>query len=387
MESIPFQFNKTLNNSLKKLSTIFSQFGYKNLIKYDTPKFNIEVKNGKLFGQEKKCESLKEDKNVLIQQIDKKDIGNSVSAAFNKIGAQEIIHRGDIVAIKVNLGGGIDYVPTTYSDPQICESIINKVRKLGGKPFVCEANMRARVINEKLLKIRGYWKMLEKNHCNFVNLSEQSSVMMKCLNLDIPLKLPEILLKPDVKIISFAPPKHHWECGITCNQKNMYGAISEFKKSIYHRKYSRIDNAVAAAARMMCPDINILAAFDLGTGVGPHFIYPIENFNRIIISKDMIRGDKVASEILGYPFKKVKYAMINTNNKDIKYELHPDSSWPDDIIIKRIQHYAFDRGSVNFWKPTLYFQYFLPHYFQIWFFPKIEFFFIWINREFYEYAS
>ena len=355
------------------------------MIKYETERYVVEEIKGKLIGHEKEHDILKKDDVVLIQPIKRgKELENAVHKAFDIIKVDEIINKGDLVAIKINLGGGIDYIPTTYSDPEICQAIIRVVRKFGGKPFVCEANMRARIINEKLLKIRRYWKMLKENHCPFVNLSDYSTVMMKYLHLDVPLKLPEILLKPDVKIISFAPPKHHWECGITCNQKNMYGAIAEFKKSIYHRKYSRIDNAVAAAARIMSPDINILAAFDLGTGVGPHFVYPVKNFNRMIISRDMIRGDKVASEILGYPFKLVKYAMINTEGKDVKYTLHPNSDWLDEDMLKKIYENAFDRGGVNFWKPTLYMQYFLPHYFQVWLFQRMESIFTWINREFYE---
>jgi uncharacterized protein (DUF362 family) len=353
------------------------------LLKYETNRYIIKDVDGKLIGHEKKHEILKKDEVVLIKKLDK-DIDESVSDAFDKIEAEKEIHQGDLVAIKINLGGGIDYIPTTYSDPHICEAIIKKVRILGSKPFVCEANMRARIINEKLLKIREYWGMLKKNNCKFVNLSDYSTVRMNCQHLDIPLKLPEILLKPNVKIISFAPPKHHWECGITCNQKNMYGAIAEYKKSIYHRKYERIDQAVAAAARIMSPAINVLAAFDLGTGLGPHFIYPVKNFNRMIISKDMSRGDKVASEILGYPFNLVKYAMINTGGKDVVYQLHSDSDWPDKEMLEQIRTNAFDRGGVSFWKPTLYLQYFLPHEFQIWLFPRMESFFTWINREFYK---
>jgi uncharacterized protein (DUF362 family) len=353
------------------------------LIKYNTEKFIVKKFHDRLYGQEKEHEILKNDRVVLVSRFGE-SINQSISDAFDRIGAENIINKGDLIAIKINLGGGIDYVPTTYSDPSICEVIIKKVKEMGGKPFVCEANMRARIINEKLLKIRGYWNMLVRNQCKFVNLSEYTTVQMKCFNLDIPLKLPEILLRPDVKIISFAPPKHHWECGITGNQKNMYGAIAEYKKSKYHRKYNRIDQAVAAAARIMSPDINILATFDLGTGVGPHFVYPVEGFNRMIISKDMIRGDKVASQILGYPFNLVKYAMINTGNKDVDYVLHPDSDWPDDKMLEKIRMNAFDRGGVNFWKPTLYLQYFLPHEFQIWLFPRMESIFTWINREFYK---
>ena len=356
----------------------------KKLIKYETERYIVSQNNGKLTGQEKDHKVLKKDDIVLIQKLKKgKELLKSVSDAFDKIEAESIINKGDIVAIKVNLGGGIDYVPTTYSDPKICEAIIKKLRIMGAKPFVCEANMRARIIHNKLLKIRGYFAMLKRNNCKFVNLSKYTTVEMHCHHLTIPLKLPEILLKPQVKIVSFAPPKHHWECGITCNQKNMYGAIAEFRKSKYHRKYERIDRAVAAAARIMSPDINILAAFDIGTGVGPHFIYTVENFDRMIISKDMIRGDKVASEILAYPFHLVKYAMINTKGKIIDYNLHPDSSWPDQGMLEQIKEHVMDYGEVNFWKPILYLQYFLPHYLQIKMFPQMEFFFTWINREFY----
>ena len=119
---------------------------------------------------------------------------------------------------------------STYSDPVICEAIIKKVKDIGGKPFVCEADMRAHIMHDKMLKVRGYYDMLKRNKTKFVNLSKYTTVMMDCFDLDVPLKLPEILFKPDVKIISFCPPKHHWECGVTANQKNMYGAIAEQKK-------------------------------------------------------------------------------------------------------------------------------------------------------------
>jgi hypothetical protein len=76
--------------------------------------------------------------------------------------------------------------------------------------------------------------------------------------------------------------------------------------------------------------------------------------------------------------------MINTGGKDIEYVLHPDSDWPGEEMLENIKLNAFDRGGVNFWKPTLYLQYFLPHEFQIWLFPRMESAFTWINREFYK---
>ncbi len=354
------------------------------MMKYDTERYSIFQEDGYLRGIEKVHEVLKEDKLVLIQEIQDNDrLYGQVSEAFEKINAEEVIKPGDRVAIKVNIGGGIDYISTSFSDPIICEAIIKKVREMSATPFICEANMRARVMSKKLLDVRGYNELCRKTGCKFVNLSEYSTVDMKCRDLDVSLKLPEILLKPEVKIISFAPPKHHWECGLTANQKNMYGAIAEFKKSKYHRKYSRIDKVVAAAARIMTPDLNILATFNVGTGVGPHFMYPVE-FNRMIVSKDMLRGDKVASELLGYPFEYIKYCKINLKEKKLDYKLHPDSSWPREEILKKIRNESMDYNKVNFWKSALYMQYFLPHHFQIWLFPRMESLFTWVNREFFE---
>lgn len=352
------------------------------MIKYDTERYTIIEENGKLKGKEKEHEALKKDELVLFQKIhNDESLEKSISEAFDKIDAETTIKEGDLVAIKINLGGGIHGILTTYSDPVICEAIIKKVKFLGGKPFVCEADMRAHIMHEQMLRIRGYWDMLKRNNTKFVNLSRYTTVDMKCFDLDIPLKLPAILLKPNVKIISFAPPKHHWECGITCNQKNMYGAIAEQRKSIYHRKYERIDKAVAAAARIMAPDINILATFDLGAGMGPHFCIPVK-FNRMIISKDMIRGDKAAAEILGYPFRLIKYAMINTKGKDVSYKLHPDSQWPEENTLKEIKDNSIDYDSVNFWKPALWLQYFVPHNFQKKAYPPLEFILTWLNKAF-----
>ncbi len=77
------------------------------MIKYETNKFLVEEKNGNLIGQEKEHEVLKDDEIVLIQKLGKgNDLDKSVSDAFDKIKAETVIKKGDLVAIKINLGGG-----------------------------------------------------------------------------------------------------------------------------------------------------------------------------------------------------------------------------------------------------------------------------------------
>ena len=76
--------------------------------------------------------------------------------------------------------------------------------------------------------------------------------------------------------------------------------------------------------------------------------------------------------------------MINSKSKKVEYELHPSSSWPNKEILDKIRGESMDYNKVNFWKATLYLQYFLPHYFQIWLFPRMESIFTWVNREFFK---
>ena len=351
------------------------------MLKYETERYVIMEENGRLLGQEKEHEALTGERLVLVQPLGQ-DLEQSVQDAFDRIGVRSVICEGDSVAIKVNLGGGIHHVLTTYSDPVICEALIKVLKRLGARPFVCEADMRAHRMHDRLLHTRGYLEMLRRNDVPFVNLSRGQMALVTCRDLDIPLLLPEILLRPETKIVSFAPPKHHWECGITGNQKNMYGAIGEPRKSIYHRKFNRIDKAVAAASRIMAPDINILASFNLGGGLGPHFCFPVQ-FDRMIISKDMIRGDKVMSEILGYPFERVEYAMINAAGKEVEYGLHPDSDWPSEETLKAIRESSLNPGKVRFWKRFLYPQYFVPHWFQSSVYPQFEFVATWVNQLFF----
>lgn len=78
------------------------------MIKFETDKCIIKEKDGRLIGYEKEHKILKDNDVVLIQKLGKgENLDISISDAFNRIGAEEIIKKGDLVAIKINLGGGI----------------------------------------------------------------------------------------------------------------------------------------------------------------------------------------------------------------------------------------------------------------------------------------
>ncbi|MHA1847721.1 MAG: DUF362 domain-containing protein, partial [Promethearchaeota archaeon] len=286
------------------------------------------------------------------------------------------------VAIKVNIGGGIDGVLSSYTDPELVKNLVIYLRDLGAKPFICEADMRGHEINSRLLDNRKYLSLCVDLKVPFVNLSRGELVSFKFLGISRRINLPLILLDPAVKIISFAPPKHHWECGITCSQKNMYGAISDYKKSRFHRYYEMIDYVVAAAARIMKPSLSIIGTRQLGAGLGPHFCIPI-NFNKLIIARDMIACDLYCADLLGYPSKLIKYLQINMQGQKIKHEVLPGSSRVPLKTLKRIHELSIPPKTVKLYKRTLFIQYFVPSFLQIHTYHHFEWLLTFLNHKFY----
>ena len=350
---------------------------------FDCPQYSVYYQGDRLVGKEKKHKVLKENPFVYIHKIEGKTAESTARALDKILSYEEIIKPGEKVAIKVNLGGGINGVPSSYTDPLIVEGVIDKLREIKAEPFVCEANMRAQTMNEGMLKRRGYYELLKRKSVPFVNLSEVKPVEFYFLDQEKPVLLPEVLLNPRTKIISLACPKHHWECGVTLCQKNMYGAIWERKKSIYHYNLQWLDQVIAGAARVMKPELSIIGARYLGAGLGPHFCIPIL-FNCLIISNDMLSADKVGSELLGYPYEKVKHLMLNTQGGEIKYHLMEGSYIIPGEVKEKIKRHRVKPKDTILWRRLLSLQYRVPSGFQYRVYPKFEFIFTWINKLFYE---
>jgi uncharacterized protein (DUF362 family) len=347
----------------------------------DNPRFQIVKMDGILVGQEKSHHPYTEDDRVFIQPVTS-DFSSAVAEGMERIGARDVFKPGDLVAIKVNLGGGIHGVLPTYTDPELVEGLVDWLRGSGCKPFVCEANMRGHTITPQLLQVRGYTGFMQVKKVPFVNLSDVRRVRFSFIGVHRRVDLPLLLLRPDVRIISCAPPKHHWECGITCAQKNMYGAIAEHKKSRYHRAYELIDHVVAGAARIMKPALSVIGTRQLGAGLGPHFAIPFD-FNRVIFARDMLSCDKLCAEILGYPIERIKYFQLNARGDVISYRLLPGSVPVDPKALAKIQANAIPPGNVERSKRTLFLQYFIPSFLQTAIYHHFEWLLTWLNRQFY----
>ena len=304
-------------------------------------------------------------------------VPGSVAGAIARLQLDERLGGGRPVAVKVNLGGGIAGVPSSFSDPLVVEGVIDAVRAAGGRPFVCEANMRTLTMDQGLLARRALYPLLVRKGVDFVNLSELPSAAFVPLGWRGALSLPRALLHPGVGVVSVPALKHHWECGVTLAAKNMYGAIAERQKSLFHRG-GAIDETVAAAARAIAPDLSVLAHRQVGGRLGPHFCVPID-FGYCVVSDSFLAADRAGCDFMGVDWRMVKHLQINCGGREITFEKLNGSVEIDDLTRERIARTAIGPREVRFWRALLYPQYFVGHRAQYRYIPRFEALGTWAN--------
>ena len=349
---------------------------------FETECYQVFERGDRLVGREKPSRVLNENARVFVAAIEG-DTRTAVKNALGVIEVEKIFSPGDRVAVKVNLGGGITGIPSSFTEPEIVAGVIGSLQELGAHPFICEANMRTLTIDRAMLRRRGYLKLLFEFNVDFVNLSDGETVEFFLSDLDRPLLLPRILLDPAVKIVSVPTPKHHWECGVTLSQKNMYGAIAERRKSRYHfHGQSLLDRVVAGSARIMKPDLVVIGATQMCGGLGPHLCVPLD-FYRVIISNDMLAGDAVAADFLGFPYDRAAHAMINLGRDELRYELIEGSVGLAETTRAKIDRHKVKPHQTGVWRWALLWTYYLPHWLQYAVIGRLEFMATWINKLFY----
>lgn len=336
----------------------------------------LEEREGRTVAVEKRRDMLAGEPRVFIGRMSE-DIPGDVGAALERIGGAGIIGDGDPVAIKINLGGGVNGVPSSYSDLAVVAGVVDKARDLGGRPFVCEANMRTLTMDRRMLVRRGVYPLLIRKKVEFVNLSELEGIDFYPLGWGRPIRLSRALLHPRVKVVSVPALKHHWECAVTLAAKNMYGAIAERQKSFFHRG-GAIDETVAAAARAIAPEISLLAHRQVGGRLGPHLCVPI-NFGYIVASDNVLAADRVGCDFMGTDPAMVKHLQINTGGREVPFHLVEGSTEIDIETRQRIARTAIGPLQMKFWRALLYPQYFVPHGTQYKHLFKIEPLGTWAN--------
>ncbi|HDQ15515.1 MAG TPA: DUF362 domain-containing protein, partial [Bacteroidetes bacterium] len=185
------------------------------------------------------------------------DIQAVVSRSFDLLGYNYPKKVGTAV-IKPNLCYYWDYSTGETTDPRVVSAIIDYLRaKFGEDVDICIAEADASAMKTKYsFKILGYEKLSQEKNVRLINLSEGEIVEKQTYVNNKPITLPvnKTLLESDL-LISVPKLRTHSLVGMTCNLKNMFGAISKPRKFSYHKN---LDATIVAINKLVKPDIYIV---------------------------------------------------------------------------------------------------------------------------------
>ncbi len=243
---------------------------------------------------------------VLMKTFDtQKDINKSVKEIMSSINYdfKDKIYNVDI---KPNLCYYWDYSTGYTTDPKIVKGIINfLIEKYGNNINIRIVESDATAMRTKhVFKMLGYEKLFKEENVRLINLSEEKIVEKKVeiYDKEVTLQISETLLQTDL-FINVPKMKIMRDVYITCALKNIFGCITKRRKITYH-KY--LNETIVAINSILHPHINIV------DGIYALSQTPVK-LNLLMGSVDPFSIDWVASKIMGYDPRKIKYLKIAMN--------------------------------------------------------------------------
>ncbi|HHF98941.1 MAG TPA: DUF362 domain-containing protein [Candidatus Aerophobetes bacterium] len=120
------------------------------------------------------------------------------------------------------------------------------------------------------------------------------------------MKLPRIFLEADV-VINMPVMKTHDVFPATLGIKNMKGIIREEDKKRFHRW--GLSQAIVDLNKVALPDLTIIDGTVGMEGLGPTHGEPV-NLGVIIVSRDVVAADSVASTVMGIDPMEIEYVKL-----------------------------------------------------------------------------
>ena len=244
--------------------------------------------------------------------IDFCSYSESVTEAFEKIGAAGILADQTAILIKPNL---INATPPPVTTPvECCEAVIEYVRACSAARItIAEGCGDASLETEEIFDMLGYRDLANRHAASLVDLNTAPLRRLENKNLSIfsEIYLPEIAFTHF--IISLPVLKAHSLAGITGTMKNMIGlappkyyseGLRSWKKSVFHHN---LQQAIIDLNQYRSPDLSLmdasigLADFHLG---GRHCSPPVK---KIIAGFSPLEVDRQAAVLLGLDWEKIPH--------------------------------------------------------------------------------
>ncbi|MEM2875826.1 MAG: DUF362 domain-containing protein [Candidatus Bathyarchaeia archaeon] len=237
---------------------------------------------------EKEC--LKRD-TIALQMVEG-DVEESLQNLLRMINVKEL-KSSSLVLIKPNVCYPKNPHGMVITDPELLRSIINFVKARVNKVLVVESDNNSGRAEARVEK-SGLMEVIEYSGAEFVNLSDEESdeVYVSGSTLLIPkiVKEADFLINvPKMKTCNIEGAT------ISIAMKNMFGILSNRKKSILHKN---LTDVLLYLNKNVRQDLIIVDGIVAMEGMGPVWGSPV-NMNLLVAGTNPVTVDSVCSNIMG----------------------------------------------------------------------------------------
>jgi uncharacterized protein (DUF362 family) len=221
-------------------------------------------------------------------------------------GMKRFVSRGDIVAVKPNIGWDRMPVHAANTNPLVVAEVVKLAFDAGAKEVIVtdascnEAN--------RCFQRSGIWRATYALGANVILPSAHRfrDLRMKGEVLDQwPVYLP--LVNAD-KVINVPIAKHHNLSKFTCGMKNRYGILGGRR----NRLHQNIDVSIADLATFMRPTLTVVDATRVLLRNGPQGgnIDDAKDMHQVIAGLDQVAVDAYACTLIGESPSNVRYLKL-----------------------------------------------------------------------------
>ena len=221
-------------------------------------------------------------------------------------GMQRFISRGDIVAIKPNIGWDRMPVHAANTNPKVVAEVVRLAFEAGAKQVV----VTDASCNEpnRCFQRSGIWRATHALGATVILPAEHRfrSLRMKGDVLDEwPIYTP--LVNAD-KVINVPVAKHHNLSKFTAAMKNWYGLLGGRR----NRLHQNIDVSIADLATFMRPTLTVMDATRVLLRNGPQGgnIDDAIDMHQVVASLDQVAVDAYGTTLIGEKVENVKYLKL-----------------------------------------------------------------------------
>jgi uncharacterized protein (DUF362 family) len=236
------------------------------------------------------------------------DLGVSklVHESINLVGGiEDVVGKGDIVALKPNIVTGRVSKPGVLTDKRVVEAVAKICIEAGAKKVKIVEGSGYFTPTDVAFEKSGYNELAKRIGVEIVDVDRDELVELDVPNSLIVNKIPvsKSFMEADVRI-NLPVMKTHDQLLVTLGVKNLKGVVPKPWKRNFHR--IGVVKAIIDLSKVVPLDLTILDAINAMEGLGPSFgdIVPL---NLIIASKDLWSLDVVASQVMGFKLEELDY--------------------------------------------------------------------------------